>query len=406
MRLAVQVKLLPTPDQAAALKATLRAANSAADHVAQIAFQRRCFSLHDLRKISYGQVRSEYGLASQVAQLVIKRVADAYKSLHSQIASGLLGAPGSRRRVKAESKPVRFRTDAAQTYDDRCLSWLIGRRRVSIWTVHGRMKDIAFTGFGPQLAALATHRGGETDLVHRDGHWFLIATLRVPDPPAADPAGGFLGVDKGIANIATTSDGVRHSGRRTNAVRCRHRRLRARLQAKQTKSARRLLKRRRRKEARFAANTNHVIAKQIVIEAQRTGRGIALEDLRGIRERVRLRTPQRITLHSWSFHQLDAFIGYKAALAGVPVVLVDPAYTSQECSRCGHVDKMNRPDQQTFSCTSCGFAEHADVNAGRVIALRGEAAWAVSHAVDDAARTVEAIDGEEQQAWPRPGPRS
>ena len=91
---------------------------------------------------------------------------------------------------------------------------------------------------------------------------------------------------------------------------------------------------------------------------------------------VRLRRPQRVTLHSWAFAQLGQFITYKAARAGVPVVRVDPAYTSQGCSACGHVDKKNRPGQATFLCTSCGFAGHADVNAARNIAARGEAGWA------------------------------
>jgi IS605 OrfB family transposase len=119
-----------------------------------------------------------------------------------------------------------------------------------------------------------------------------------------------------------------------------------------------------------------------VTEAQRTGRGIALEDLGGIRERVRLRKPQRVTLHSWAFAQLGQFIAYKAAAAGVALVYIDPAYTSQMCSACGHISKRNRPDQATFRCASCGFAEHADVNAARNIASRGAAGWAVSHAAE------------------------
>jgi IS605 OrfB family transposase len=110
------------------------------------------------------------------------------------------------------------------------------------------------------------------------------------------------------------------------------------------------------------------------------GQGIALEDLQGIRDRVRLRKPQRVTLHAWSFHQLGNFIAYKARRAGIAVVHVDPAYTSQECSACGHTGRANRPGQETFLCTSCGFAEHADVNAARNIAARGVAGWAVSHA--------------------------
>jgi putative transposase len=250
---------------------------------------------------------------------------------------------------------------------------------VSIWTVAGRLKKLRFTASPDQITMLSAHRKGESDLRFRDGRWFLLATCDLPDRPVTVPD-GFLGVDLGIANIATTSTGTRHCGKRLNAVRHRQRELRRRLQAKRTKSAKRLLKKRRRAEARFAANTNHVIAKQIVTEAERTGQGIALEDLRGIRDRVRLRKPQRVTLHAWSFHQLGGFISYKAARAGVAVIHIDPSYTSQQCSACGHVDKNNRPDQETFSCTSCGFAEHADVNAARNIAARGATGWAVSHA--------------------------
>ncbi|MFC0552417.1 RNA-guided endonuclease InsQ/TnpB family protein [Planotetraspora thailandica] len=379
VRLVVQVKLLPTPEQAAALETTLRAANKAADFVSRVAFQQRCFRNFDLRKHTYEQVKTAYGLAAQAAQHVIKKVCDAYRTLHANLAARHLGKPGSARRVKAESKPISFRPAAAQPYDDRCLSWQHGDRTVSIWTIAGRLRGIAFTGSAQQLALLAKHRKGESDLVWREGMWFLHATVEVADVSITAPD-GFLGVDLGIANIATISDGVRHSGKGVNAVRHRHRELRRRLQAKATRSARRLLKRRRRKEARFAADVNHSIAKQIVTVAERTGQGIALEDLKGIRDRVRLRKPQRVTLHSWSFHQLGAFIGYKAARAGVAVVHVDPSYTSQQCSHCGHVDKNNRPDQETFACTSCGFAEHADVNAARNIASRGEAGWAVSHA--------------------------
>ncbi|MFD8533256.1 RNA-guided endonuclease InsQ/TnpB family protein [Streptosporangium canum] len=379
VKLVVQVRLLPTPEQAAALEATLCAVNEAATWVSALAHQRRVFRNYDLRRHAYGQIKDNYGLAAQAAQHVIKKVTDAYATLHANLRNGQAGRAGSARRERALAKPIVFRPGAAQPFDDRCLSWRMEARTVSIWTTRGRMKSVAFTASADQLTTLAAYRKGESDLLYRDGRWFLIATCDIPDRPVTFPD-GFLGVDLGIANLATTSGGVRHSGKGLNAVRHRHRELRRRLQAKQTKSAKRLLRKRRRKEARFAADTNHTIAKRIVTEATRTGQGIALEDLQGIRDRVRLRKPQRVTLHSWSFHQLGRFIAYKAARAGVALVYVDPAYTSQGCSACGHVDKKNRPDQETFRCTSCGFAEHADVNAARNIAARGVTSWAVSHA--------------------------
>ncbi|MFF3441673.1 RNA-guided endonuclease InsQ/TnpB family protein [Streptosporangium sp. NPDC002721] len=359
MKFVVQVRLFPTPVQEAALADTLRLCNDAAALVSGVAWQMKVFRNYDLRAHSYGELKG-MGLSAQPAQHVIKKVADAYTTVRAQV-RGKLRPP--------LAKPIAFRPDAAQPFDDRCLSWQIEVRTVSIWTTGGRMKGLRFACSDTQARALAVHRKGESDLIHRDGLWLLIATCDVPDADIIE-SDAFLGVDLGIANIATTSDGERHCGKHLNAVRHRNRRLRRRLQVKQTRSAKRLLKRRRRKESRFARDLNHRISKSIVTEAARTGQGIALEDLQGIRDRVRLCKPQRVTLHSWSFHQLGRFVAYKARRAGVAVVYVDPAYTSQECSACGHVDKRNRPDQETFSCTSCGFAEHADVNAARNIASR------------------------------------
>ncbi|MBA3490186.1 MAG: IS200/IS605 family element transposase accessory protein TnpB [Longispora sp.] len=152
---------------------------------------------------------------------------------------------------------------------------------------------------------------------------------------------------------------------------------RAELQAKNTQGAKRRLKTRRRREARHHTHVNHKIAKTVVAEAQRTGRGISIEDLGGIRERVRLHAPQRARLHSWAFAQLGGYLAYKAKRAGIALVMVDPAYTSQTCQECGYVDRKNRPNQATFICRACGVvASHADIAAARVIASRGPAAWA------------------------------
>lgn len=374
MKLVVQVRLFPDAAGQAALRVTLDLCNEAANVASGLAYQRRVFAKQSLQRLTYGQLK-DMGLSAQPAIHVARKVSGGYATLKANIQAGNLGPAGSKRRTAAEGKPIRFRRDAAQPFDDRCLSWHLAARTVSIWTVAGRSAPIRFGCSDQQYATLAAHRRGESDLVCRDGKWFLYATCDIPDAATKDPD-GFLGVDLGIANLATDSDGRHHCGKATNRVRHRNQRLRAKLQAIGTKSAKRLLKKRRRKESRFAADTNHRIAKSIVTEAERTGRGIALEDLGGIRDRVRLRRPQRVTLHSWAFHQLGQYIAYKAKRAGVAVVDVDPAYTSQSCSVCGHVAKANRPNQSTFHCRSCGFAEHADRNAARNIAARGVTGWA------------------------------
>ncbi|SIM82813.1 RNA-guided endonuclease InsQ/TnpB family protein [Micromonospora cremea] len=374
MKLVVQVKLLPTSGQASALEATLRACNTAASDVAAVARETGVYRNYDLRKQVYAGIKADYALGAQAAQHVIKKVSDAYATLKANLRAGTYGKPGSKRRRKVETNPIGFRWNAAQPYDARMLSWQADARTVSIWTTHGRLKGVAYTGSADQLKAIATSKTGESDLIFRDGMWFLYATVEVCEPELIEPF-GFLGVDMGIANIAYDSDGTRYAGDQLNGYRRRQLRLRKRLQKKGTKSARRLLARRNKKEGRHAGNVNHCIAKTIVTEAVRTGRGIAVEELTGIRERVRLCKPQRVTLHSWSFHQLGSFLDYKARRAGVPLVQVDPRYTSQTCNGCGHRDKRNRPDQETFHCRSCGVVAHADHNAALNIAQRGVEGW-------------------------------
>lgn len=55
---------------------------------------------------------------------------------------------------------------------------------------------------------------------------------------------------------------------------------------------------------------------------------------------------------------------------GINIVEVNPAYTSQECSSCHHVEKANRASRDAFKCCKCNFELHADVNAARNILSR------------------------------------
>ncbi|MGI5287490.1 RNA-guided endonuclease InsQ/TnpB family protein [Nonomuraea polychroma] len=374
MKLVVQAKLLPTPEQAEALESTLHQLNQAANQVSRLAFHTKTFQVFALRRRVYGELKAA-GLGAQQAQHVIKKVVDAYTTLRGLIRNGRL--TGKRQR-QAESKPITFHAEAAHPFDDRCLSWLHDARTVSIWTVHGRIKDIAFTGSPDQLKTLAAYRQGESDLLLRDGTWYLVATCEIPEAPLKADPDGWIGVDRGIINLATTSDGINYSGQKLTHYRRKMARVRTELQARGTKSARRKLKRRAKRERRFAAETNHVIANEIVADAQRTGRGIAVEELAGIRDRVRLWPSQRATLSSWPFHQLGAFLAYKARRAGVAFVQVDPAYTSQRCPNpwCGHTGRGNRPSRDTFRCGSCGFAGPADHIAALNVARRASAVWA------------------------------
>jgi hypothetical protein len=126
VKLVVQVRLEPTPKQAAALVATLRACNEAATWVSEIAFERGEFKNFALRKHTYDAVKSRWNLGAQAAQHSIKKVCDAYTTLKANLKANLkagnLGRPGSRRYRKATEKPIAFRPRGAQPYDDRMLS--------------------------------------------------------------------------------------------------------------------------------------------------------------------------------------------------------------------------------------------------------------------------------------------
>src|SRR6185437_2918498 len=90
----------------------------------------------------------------------------------------------------------------------------------------------------------------------------------------------------------------------------------------------------------------------------------------------------RNRLSGWSFGQLYAFVAYKAELAGVTVVTVDPRNTSRTCAECGHCSKSNRKSQSEFVCKMCGHRAHADSNAARNHRDRARAARKTAPGLD------------------------
>lgn len=332
------LKLAPSPEQADALLATMRACNAAASRAAEVAFERKTANKIRLQPLVYRELRETFGLSSQMAVRAISKGCEAYKR-------------------DKKIRPV-FRELGAIAYDQRILSWK-GRDRVSILTLGGRIIiPMVYQGRWP--AVTGTTKRAQADLIYRDGKFYLAVVIDVPEPPQGPEPDEWLGMDLGIVNLATDSDGTAYTGKAVRAVRYRNRQLRKRLQSKRTKSARRLLARRRRKESRFARDVNHVISKKIVREAEDTRRGIKLEDLSGIRGRVTVRQAQRADAHSGGFWQLRQFISYKATIAGVPLAMVNPRNTSRACPGCGHISKRNRPRRDEFRCERCGLAGPAD----------------------------------------------
>lgn len=190
----------------------------------------------------------------------------------------------------------------------------------------------------------------------------LTLTFRIPK---AEPVEGrVLGVDLGLHALCKDSEGGEHRYPRVQRVRRRHAYDRRTLQEKGTRSAHRHLKAIGRREERFIRDVDHRAAKRL---ANTPGIGVmAFEDLSQIRRLARKGTRtgrrRRNMLDQWPFSQLQEFTAYKAAAKGIRVIMVDPAYTSQRCNRCGYVDKGNR-DRARFDCLRCGHSDDADHNA-------------------------------------------
>ena len=247
MKQTLMIKLAPTNEQHNILLETMERFNEACNSIAGVAFELKTANKIRLQQSVYHSIRGVFGLSAQLTIRAISKVCEAYKR-------------------NKKIQPT-FRPHGAVVYDQRILSWK-DLDKVSILTLQGR--QIIPIKIGAYQEARLDRIVRQTDLIYRDKTFYLATVVDIPEPPANKPD-EFIGVDLGIKNIAFDSDGIQYSGSKLNALRKRHAKLRAKLQSKKTKSAKRLLKKRKRKETRFAKDVNHVISKRIVAKAKDTG---------------------------------------------------------------------------------------------------------------------------------------
>lgn len=343
MKLTLQIKLLPTEEQAKSLLATINECNAVCNKISEVIWSKKVWNQFQVHHLVYHNLKKSTQLSAQILVRCISKVVNAYK------------LDKKRKRV--------FKPLGAIAYDPRILSYNTEKQVVSIWSVEGRLK-IPFVCHNPKYLPYIK---GEADLVTKKGKFYLFQTIEVPEEDVKDVE-EFIGVDFGQKDIVTLSDGTSVSSEQLNQVRNKYFKVRRSVQSKGTRGSRKLLKRLKGREQRHATITNHTIAKRIVEKAVSEGKGIAIEDLTHIRERTKVRKVQRRKHHSWAFAQLRSFLEYKAKLAGIPLVIINPQYTSQICSVCKHIGNRNG---KHFSCPNCGNICDADVNAAKNIAQLG-----------------------------------
>lgn len=346
MLLTVRTKLITNQEQHNSLLKTMEKFNEACNFISVFAFKKKIFGKVGIQKELYYEIREKYNLSAQMTVRSVGKVAESYKvdrkTLHE------------------------FDPHGAVVYDQRILSYK-SADEISILTLDGRIE--VRIQYGEYRKLEANRVRGQADLIYIKGTFYLMIVVDLPDAEPILPD-GVLGVDLGIVNLATTSDGKNYSGEKCTKVRQKYAKVRSVLQSVGTYSAKKHLKKISGKERRFKKDINHCISKEIVQTAKDTNRAIALEDLSSIRENVTVSKAVRESIGKWAFLELRNFIEYKAKLLGVPVVLVDPRNTSRACSVCGYIDKKNRKNQASFVCLECGHTENADYNAAKNIAFR------------------------------------
>lgn len=353
---AYQYRLYPKKSQVTVLNQTLEQCRMVYNRVLAIRkdaweLEQKHVGYYETKKL-LPEWKQEYpslkNVHSQVLQDVVTRVDKAYTAFF--------------RRVKLGEEPGHPRFRQFGRYDSLTYTQ-------SGFELDGQRLILSKIGDIP----IVTHRTFEgesktcTIRRSRTGKWFASITVKTDTPLPTNIQKPSVGVDLGIVNFITFSTGETVPNPRffktdESAL--------ARAQRRLSKQVKGTVKRRRsvmivsRIHERIANRRNdfaHKISRQLVDNYGL----IAVEDL-NIKEMVQDRIYSK-SIHDVAWNALLQMTQSKAEEAGCCVVLIDPHYTSQTCSSCGHVDKDNRKTQAKFVCLKCGHSENADVNAAKNI---------------------------------------
>jgi transposase len=213
----------------------------------------------------------------------------------------------------------------------------------------------------------------------RAGRWH-VAFARVPEPVPAPGSGQVVGVDRGVKVTAALSTGEMLtvpglSGReRRRLVKLERKLARAERgsnrRGKVRKAIARLKVRETDRRKDWVEKTSTDLARRFdVIRVEDLKIGSMTRSAKGTREQpgrnVAAKTGLNRAIRRSGWGMLVERLEHKAPGR---VQKVPPAYTSQRCSACGHVDGDSRKSQALFLCTACGHTANADVNAALNIA--------------------------------------
>ncbi|KXG78017.1 hypothetical protein AN618_06290 [Fervidicola ferrireducens] len=317
-----------------------------------------------LNRETYHKACELFDLNRGTLQCAMLKALSAYRSYLSRTKNGKKSSLPKFDRIV----PVMVRQDCYSIHQLPSGTWVIkfpvssGRSQIAVPIATSeyhtkRLQD---------LAGGSCRQGSMEIWLGKDGEWYAAISL-IYETHLNEPC-GVIGVDFGIVKLAVLSNNIFFDGRH---VRWRKERWAARRAALQKAGRLSRVKKEAGRETRWMRYINHCISKRIVEIAKKEGKAIALENLLGIRERTKGSKKFNRMMSGWNFRELASFIEYKAALAGVPVIYVDPKETSKTCPKCGNASRYNRKAQGWFKCIKCGYQSDADRVGAINIAARG-----------------------------------
>lgn len=371
----IKLKLNVSQYQIALLKEMTEQYRKACNFVSQYVFDNE-FDLNSnrLNKDLYTEVRSVFGLKSQLAQSTFKTVTSRYKSVQTQLSQNPFKYKDENGEWQTISKtlewlwkPVAFNRPQADLVRNRDYSFLEDGKILSLNTLKKRVK-CTFEGEFYSEYLDGSWNLGTGKLVELKGLWYLhIPVSKEIEEFQKENVKHVVGIDRGLRFLATAYDEkgktTFFSGKQIMRKHHKYGKIRAELQSKGTKSAKRVLKRLSGRENRWMSDVNHQISKTLV-EKYRKDTLFVLEDLAGIsfeENNLEERTKKgRNDLRTWSFYQLEQFLTYKARQNRSEVLKVSARYTSQRCPKCGTIHKENRNHKTHLYSCQCGYRSNDD----------------------------------------------
>ena len=260
-----------------------------------------------------------------------------------------------------------FKEYTSIRYDKRNLRVNLEHNLISISSIIGRIK-INYKDNQQSLKYKDWKvNAGTLKYINNELYLNMVVEIETPKLKINDiPATNFIGLDRGIKNIAVGSNNQFFSSNKLKNVKGKYQYLKKVLQSQGTKPARKKLKIISRKERRFVSDVNHCLSKNL---ASSDFKVFVIEDLKKINNSFKGKLFNR-KLGNWSFKQFETYLNYKLENLGKILIKVNPKYTSQKCFKCNHIEKSNR-DGAVFKCKKCGYELHSDLNASRNIVKLG-----------------------------------